>query len=306
MRPFDFARHIAACETLDSQLEVARASDLHLTAGSPPMVRVRGRLRPLDGYPKLDADGHARDRLLDPHQRPAPAAGDRLADRLRLLGPRPRALPRQRLLPARRDRRGLPPDPRRHHVDRRRSACRRRSTSSRKKPRGFVLVTGPTGSGKSTTLAAMIDEINDDARGAHHDDRGPDRVPPRAQEVRSSTSASSAPTRRPSRAALKAALRQDPDVILVGEMRDLETISTALTAAETGHLVFATLHTQDAPQTIDRIIDVFPPHQQAAGPRAALGRAAGHHDPAAAADRRRLGARRAPARCSCRRRPCAT
>ena len=101
-----------------------------------------------------------------------------------------------------------------------------------------------------------------DARRAHPDHRGPDRVPALAQEAASSTSASSAPTRRPSRSALKAALRQDPDVILVGEMRDMETIGTALTAAETGHLVFATLHTQDAPQTIDRIIDVFPPAQQ--------------------------------------------
>ena len=93
------------------------------------------------------------------------------------------------------------------------------------------------------------------------------------------------------RAGLKAALRQDPDVILVGEMRDLETISTALTAAETGHLVFATLHTQDTAQTIDRIIDVFPPLPAAAGARAALGGASGHRDPAAAADRRRLGPR---------------
>jgi twitching motility protein PilT len=129
------------------------------------------------------------------------------------------------------------------------------------KPRGVVLVTGPTGSGKSTTLAAMIDEINrtraehiltveDPIEFVHKHKRcivnqreiGPD-----------ATSFSEA---------LRAALRQDPDVILVGEMRDLETISTALTAAETGHLVFATLHTQSAPSTIDRIIDVFPAEQQ--------------------------------------------
>ena len=88
---------------------------------------------------------------------------------------------------------------------------------------------------------------------------------------------------------LKAALRQDPDVILVGEMRDLETISTALTAAETGHLVFATLHTQDTAQTVDRIVDVFPPDAAAAGARAAVGVAPGHRDPAAPADRRRPG-----------------
>ena len=83
-----------------------------------------------------------------------------------------------------------------------------------------------------------------------------------AQALARSTSARSARTRTRSRSALKHVLRQDPDVILVGEMRDLETISTALTAAETGHLVFATLHTQDAPQSIDRVIDVFPAHQQ--------------------------------------------
>ncbi len=130
------------------------------------------------------------------------------------------------------------------------------------KPRGLVLVTGPTGSGKSTTLAALLDRINRDALRAHPHDRGPDRVPPPAPGAASSTSARSAPTRRAFAEGLRAALRQDPDVILVGEMRDLETISTALTAAETGHLVFATLHTQSAPSTIDRVIDVFPSEQQ--------------------------------------------
>ncbi len=129
------------------------------------------------------------------------------------------------------------------------------------KPRGLVLVTGPTGSGKSTTLAALIDEINrtrsehiltieDPIEFLHRHKRcivnqreiGPDAVS--------------------FAEALRAALRQDPDVILVGEMRDLETIATALTAAETGHLVFGTLHTQSAPSTIDRIIDVFPAEQQ--------------------------------------------
>ena len=128
-------------------------------------------------------------------------------------------------------------------------------------PRGFVVVTGPTGSGKSTTLAAMVDIVNRE-RAAHimtvedpieflHKHQ---RCIVNQREVGSDTHGF-AP-------ALKHVLRQDPDVILVGEMRDLETISTAITAAETGHLVFATLHTQDAPQTIDRVIDVFPPHQQ--------------------------------------------
>jgi twitching motility protein PilT len=127
--------------------------------------------------------------------------------------------------------------------------------------RGLVLVTGPTGSGKSTTLAALIDLINR-TRAGHivtvedpieflHPNR---RSLVNQREVGHDTHSFAA--------ALKHVLRQDPDVILVGELRDLETISVALTAAETGHLVFATLHTQDAAQTIDRVIDVFPPHQQ--------------------------------------------
>jgi twitching motility protein PilT len=129
------------------------------------------------------------------------------------------------------------------------------------KPRGFVVVTGPTGSGKSTTLAAIINIINE-TRNCHiitiedpieflHPHK---RSIVNQREVGTDTKSFAN--------ALKYALRQDPDVILIGEMRDLETIQTALTAAETGHLVFATLHTVDAPQTIDRIIDVFPPHQQ--------------------------------------------
>jgi twitching motility protein PilT len=128
-------------------------------------------------------------------------------------------------------------------------------------PRGLVLVTGPTGSGKSTTLASIIDLINQ-RRSAHiltvedpiefvHSHK---KSIVNQREVGSDTLGFAQ--------ALRHALRQDPDVILVGEMRDLETIATALTAAETGHLVLATLHTQDTSQTIDRIIDVFPAHQQ--------------------------------------------
>jgi len=127
--------------------------------------------------------------------------------------------------------------------------------------RGLVLVTGPTGSGKSTTLAALIDLVNK-TRADHimtvEDPieflHGNQKSLVNQREVGNDTHSFAA--------ALKHVLRQDPDVILIGELRDLETISVALTAAETGHLVFATLHTQDAPQTIDRIIDVFPPHQQ--------------------------------------------
>jgi twitching motility protein PilT len=127
--------------------------------------------------------------------------------------------------------------------------------------RGLVLVTGPTGSGKSTTLASLIDIINrtkplhivtvEDPIEFLHDHK---RSIVTQREIGEDTFSFAESLRR--------VLRQDPDVILVGEMRDLETISTAITAAETGHLVFATLHTQDAPQTIDRIVDVFPTNQQ--------------------------------------------
>lgn len=126
---------------------------------------------------------------------------------------------------------------------------------------GLVLCTGPTGSGKSTTLAAMINEINetrkchiitleDPIEYLHHHKKSLVHQREIGSDTRSFANA------------LRASLRQDPDIILVGEMRDLETISIALKAAETGHLVLTTLHTNDAPQTVDRIIDVFPPHQQ--------------------------------------------
>jgi twitching motility protein PilT len=130
-----------------------------------------------------------------------------------------------------------------------------------RKPNGLVLVTGPTGVGKTTTLAAMVDLINnekeymivcieDPIEYIHNNKKSIIKQREVFVDTRSFAEA------------LKRTLRQDPDVIVVGEMRDLETISTALTAAETGHLVLATLHTPDAPQTIERIIDVFPPHQQ--------------------------------------------
>ena len=237
-----------------------RASDLHITAGSHPMVRVRGRLTPMDDYPVLDPTdtreivysilnndqrqrletdwqldlayaipGTARFRVNAYFQRSALAAAFRL-------------IPSQ-IVPI--DDLGLPPVT--HEF------C--------KKPRGLVLVTGPTGSGKSTSLASMIDEINDSREEHILTIEDPIEFLHSSKKcmVNQRELGSDAPTFA---ASLKAALRQDPDVILVGEMRDLETISTALTAAETGHLVFATLHTQSAPSTIDRVIDVFPPHQQ--------------------------------------------
>jgi len=237
-----------------------RASDLHITAGAPPTIRVRGRLTPLEDYPvlsttdtreivyailsndqrqRLENDwqldfaytipGKARFRVNAYFQRAAIGAAFRLIP-FEIVGI---------------DELGLPPAV--HELT--------------KKPRGFVLVTGPTGSGKSTSLAAMIDAINE-TREEHimtiEDPieflHGHKRCIVNQRELGSDAQSFGL--------ALKGALRQDPDVILVGEMRDLETIHTALTAAETGHLVFATLHTQDAPQTIDRMIDVFPAEQQ--------------------------------------------
>jgi twitching motility protein PilT len=128
-------------------------------------------------------------------------------------------------------------------------------------PRGLVLVTGPTGSGKSTTLAALIDLVNESR--ADHIVTVEDPIEFMHEHKRSIINQREVGADTQSFAvALKHVLRQDPDVILIGELRDLETISVALTAAETGHLVFATLHTQSAPGTIDRVIDVFPPHQQ--------------------------------------------
>ena len=236
------------------------ASDLHLTAGLPPMVRVNGVLKPIRGYRKLfpqdmqeliyailtqkqrevfeeeleldlsyQLPGKARFRVNVFRQRDAIGAVMRLI---------PFGIKTVEEL-------GLPPQTRNF------SRLRR----------GLVLVTGVTGSGKSTTLAALIDEINREREDHIMTVEDPieflhrhGRSIVNQREVGTDTHGFTH--------ALRHALRQDPDVILVGEMRDLETISTALTAAETGHLVFATLHTQDAPQSVDRVIDVFPPHQQ--------------------------------------------
>ena len=150
------------------------------------------------------------------------------------------------------------------------------------RPRGLILVTGPTGSGKSTTLAAMIDKINKERKGHIITVEDPIEFIHRHQscivnqrEVGTDTKSFAT--------ALKYALREDPDVILVGEMRDLETIAAALTIAETGHLVLATLHTNSAAESINRIIDVFPSNQQSPGAGPARLRAGGrdHPDPAA-------------------------
>jgi twitching motility protein PilT len=237
-----------------------RASDLHITAGAAPMVRARGRLVPLEGYPVLtptdtreivysilsDAQrqrfennwqidfayqipGKGRFRVNAYFQRAAVGAAFRLIPF--------EVVPLESL--------GLPPV----------------VADFATKPRGLVLVTGPTGSGKSTTLASLIDVINSTREEHIMTIEDPIEFLHRHKKcmVNQRELGSDAMSFAD---ALRAALRQDPDVILVGEMRDLETIGTAITAAETGHLVFATLHTQDAPQTIDRIIDVFPSEQQ--------------------------------------------
>ena len=181
--------------------------------------------------------------------------------RPRLLDPGPRPLPRQRLLPARRDQRRLPPDPARDPDARDARAAGRHgrvhAQAARLHPR------------HRPDRLGQVDDAGLDGR---HDQHASARSTSSRSRTRSSsctatrtassTSARSGPTRPTSPRRCEAALREDPDVILVGEMRDLETISTALTAAETGHLVFATLHTQSTAQTVDRIIDVFPPHQQ--------------------------------------------
>ena len=244
---------------LNRMVEV-RASDVHLSPGFAPAVRVRGKITPLDDYPLLTPQdtreivysilndsqrkafenhlqldlayaipGVARFRVNVFFQRGAISAAFRhIPEKIESL---------QTL--------GLP-----QVLE---EFCR--------KPRGFVLVTGPTGSGKSTSLASMIDLINEEREEHILTIEDPiEFLHTHKKCIVNQREVGSDATDFTS--ALKSALREDPDVILVGEMRDLETISTALTAAETGHLVFATLHTQSTAQTVDRIIDVFPPHQQ--------------------------------------------
>jgi twitching motility protein PilT len=243
-------------------LQVVRqkASDLHITAGAPPMLRIRGSLVAMEGMPNLTPtdtreivyailNSTQRQRLETDWQLDfaysVPGVGRYRVNAYFQRGTIGAAF---RLIPTETvpiEQLGLPPVVRQFA----------------KKPRGIVLVTGPTGSGKSTSLASLINEINETRD--EHIMTIEDPIEFLHQHKRCIVNQRELGMDAPSFAlALKAALRQDPDVILVGEMRDMETIGTALTAAETGHLVFATLHTQDAPQTIDRIIDVFPPAQQ--------------------------------------------
>jgi twitching motility protein PilT len=252
-KPFDFAEVL-------TRMAQERASDVHLSPGFEPAIRMRGKIVPLTEYGKLSAQD-TRDTiysLLNDDQRKRFESNKQLdlayavpgVSRFRVncffqrgsisaaFRRIPHEIPKLEEL-------GLP-------------AVLEEFT---RKPRGFVLVTGPTGSGKSTSLAAMLDIINrereehiltieDPIEFLHNHQR----CIVNQREIGADADDFSL--------ALKSALREDPDVILVGEMRDLETMSTALTAAETGHLVFATLHTQSTAQTVDRIIDVFPSEQQ--------------------------------------------
>ena len=236
------------------------ASDLHLTAESPPLIRVSGKLCPLKHPPLTATDTknlgyslltEAQKKVFEETNELDFSFGIKGLSRFRgnlfqqkgAVGGAFRLIPFE-IPPL--ERLGLPPS----------------VTNLTRLPRGLVLVTGPTGSGKSTTLAAMIDKVNRD-RNEHiitledpiefvHEHKG---CLVNQREVFSDTAGFSV--------ALKHVLRQDPDIVLVGEMRDLETIGAALLIAETGHLVFSTLHTNSAVQTINRIIDVFPPNQQA-------------------------------------------
>lgn len=236
------------------------ASDLHLQVGLPPMLRIDGALTPVANTPSLDVETTERliFSILDNEQKQillkdkefdfSFAFGDLGRFRVNAFHERGNIAAAMRLIPndiPTLAELGLPAV----------------VESFADYPRGLVLVAGPTGSGKSTTLAALLDKINSE-RSEHiitiedpieftHKSKRSVIV---QREVHYDTYSFSA--------ALRSALREDPDVVLIGEMRDLETISAAITIAETGHLVFATLHTNSASQSIDRMVNVFPPHQQ--------------------------------------------
>jgi len=248
--------------SLISLLELAvhsQASDLHITIGSPPVLRITGELQPLEmeSLSAQDTLAMSREILTSTQQEFLETRGEvdlsyslPGISRFRINVYRQRGCFSMavRVVPAR-----VPsfeslqlPEAVRAFADR---------------PKGLLLVTGPTGSGKSTTLASLIDYINQKQK--KHIITLEDPIEYLHKHGRSLIDQREIGIDTMSFAhGLRAALRQDPDVLLVGEMRDLETITTAITAAETGHLVFATLHTPDAPQSIDRMIDVFSPGQQ--------------------------------------------
>jgi twitching motility protein PilT len=236
------------------------ASDLHISAGEPPMVRVHGSMKKLKA-PVLSSEetlAMIYDIMSDTHRKHFEEFSDldfsmQLGEVARFrvnvfrqnrgVGAVFRKIP-TKILTA--EELGLP------------AVC----LELARKEKGLVLVTGPTGSGKSTTLAAMIDYINQNEEGHILTIEDPIEFVHKTKKCLVNQREVGPHTHSFSNA-LRAALREDPDIVLVGEMRDLETIQLALTAAETGHLVFGTLHTSSAPKTVDRIIDVFPPNQQA-------------------------------------------
>ncbi|HEU4914123.1 MAG TPA: type IV pilus twitching motility protein PilT [Candidatus Saccharimonadales bacterium] len=247
-------------EILLEEVVKKKASDLHLQVGLPPMLRVDGALIPVAGTDILtdEAVETLVFAILDEDQKQillkdkefdfSFAFGDLGRFRVNAFHERGNLAAALRLIPNEIltiEQLGLPPI----------------INKFADYPRGLVLVTGPTGSGKSTTLAAMIHKINMERSEHIITIEDPIEYTHRSKksvivqrEVHYDTYSFSA--------ALRSALREDPDVVLIGEMRDLETIASAITIAETGHLVFATLHTNSAAQSIDRMIDVFPPHQQ--------------------------------------------
>jgi twitching motility protein PilT len=236
------------------------ASDLHLQVGLPPMIRIDGSLSPVQGLAALNEESieNLVFSLLDEDQKQillrdkefdfSFAFGDLGRFRVNAFHERGNIAAALRLIPSQIrtvDDLHLP----------------QVIGKFTEYPRGLVLVTGPTGSGKSTTLAALIDKINTDKAMHIITVEDPIEYTHKSKrsvivqrEVHYDTFSFSA--------ALRSSLREDPDVVLIGEMRDLETIAAAITIAETGHLVFATLHTNSAAQSIDRMVDVFPPHQQ--------------------------------------------
>ncbi|HEY5667871.1 MAG TPA: type IV pilus twitching motility protein PilT [Candidatus Saccharimonadales bacterium] len=247
-------------EILLEEVVKKKASDLHLQVGLPPMLRVDGALVPVAGADILtdEAVETLIFAILDEDQKQillkdkefdfSFAFGDLGRFRVNAFHERGNMAAALRLIPNEIltiEQLGLPPI----------------VNKFADYPRGLVLVTGPTGSGKSTTLAAMLHKINMERSEHIITIEDPIEYTHRSKksvivqrEVHYDTYSFSA--------ALRSALREDPDVVLIGEMRDLETIASAITIAETGHLVFATLHTNSAAQSIDRMIDVFPPHQQ--------------------------------------------
>ena len=247
-------------EILLEEIVRKNASDLHLQVGLPPMMRLDGVLAPFPGYNPLNAEEveHLVFAILDDDQQKilikdkefdfSFAFGDLGRFRVNAFHERGNLAASVRLIPNQIKtiaELGMPPV----------------IQSFADFPRGLVLVTGPTGSGKSTTLAALIDKINSEK--AQHIITIEDPIEFTHKSKRSAIVQREVHYDTYSfSAALRSSLRQDPDVVLIGEMRDLETISAAITIAETGHLVFATLHTNSAAQSIDRMIDVFPPHQQ--------------------------------------------